>query len=173
MSTTSRSGRRDRRGSVTRDDASHARASRRGVIGAGLVAVLAATASARAAEPDDKPFAQHHLALQLSDRAADKQAFVLSVAYNMLTQYGPDKIAIEVVALGPGIDLLRQESPHRAEVDSLVSQGVRFSVCMFTIETIERNTKKPVALNPRAQHVAAGVARLLTLAENGYTVVRP
>lgn len=148
-------------------------ASRRGVIGAGLVAALGAAASARAAGLDDKPFAQHHLALQLSDRAADKQAFVLSVAYNMLTQYGPDKIAVEVVALGPGIDLLRQESPHRTEVDSLVSQGVRFSVCMFTVETIERETGKPVALNLRAQRVSAGVARLLALAENGYTVVRP
>ena len=52
--------------------------------------------------------------------------------------YGPDKIAIEVVAFGPGIDLLRADSPNRAAVDSLISQGVRFDVCMNTVDTIER-----------------------------------
>jgi uncharacterized protein len=150
-----------------------ARASRRGLIGAGLVAVLGAAGAAQAAESNDKPFAQHHLALQLSDRAADKQAFVLSVANKMLTQYGPDRIAIVVVALGPGIDLLRASSPNRAMVDSLVSQGVRFDVCMFTVETVERETKTPVVLDPHARRVEAGVGDLLALAERGYTVVRP
>jgi intracellular sulfur oxidation DsrE/DsrF family protein len=147
--------------------------SRRGVMSAGLAAALGAATAAHAAEWDGKPFAKHHLALQLSDRIADKQAFVLSVANNMLTHYGPDNIAIEVVALGPGIDLLRAGSPHRIAVDSLISQGVRFSVCMFTVKTIERETHAPVALNPHAHPVAAGVARLLTLAEHGYTIVRP
>lgn len=121
----------------------------------------------------DKPFANHHLVLQLSDRDAAKQAMVLSVAYNLLKEYGPDAIAIEVVAFGPGIDLLRKDVPNGVRVDSLVAQGVRFSVCMNTIETIERETGKPVALNPLAHKVQAGVARILTLTEHGYTLVRP
>ena len=32
---------------------------------------------------------------------------MISVANNLLKFYDPDKIAIEVVAFGPGIDLLR------------------------------------------------------------------
>ena len=62
----------------------------------------------------ESPFVAHRLALQLSDRAPDKQALVLSVANEMLKQYGMDKIAIDVVAFGPGIDLLRADSPNRA-----------------------------------------------------------
>ena len=164
-----------RRNGGTRDERATAGAcaSRRGLIGASLVAALGAAGAARAAESDDKPFAQHRLALQLSDRAADKQEFVLSVANKMLTEFGPDRIAIVVVALGPGIDLLRTSSPNRAMVDSLVSQGVRFDVCMFTVETVERETKEPVALNPHARRVVAGVGDLLALAEGGYTIVRP
>jgi intracellular sulfur oxidation DsrE/DsrF family protein len=121
----------------------------------------------------DRPFVEHRLALQLSDRAEDKQALILSVSYNMLKAYGPDVIAIEVVAFGPGIDLLRAGSSHRVKVDSLVAQGVRFSVCMNTVETIERETGAPVALNPKARKVQAGVARILALCEAGYTLVRP
>ena len=59
----------------------------------------------RAAPIIDKPFAEHHLALQLSDNDPKKEALTLSVAYNLLKYYGPDRIAIEVVTFGPGIDL--------------------------------------------------------------------
>jgi intracellular sulfur oxidation DsrE/DsrF family protein len=119
------------------------------------------------------PFAEHHLVLQLSDRDPEKQALVISVAYNLLKYYGPDKIAIEVVTYGPGIDLLRAENPNRALVDSLVTQGVVFDVCMNTVETIERKTGKHVDLNPKTVPVEAGVAQILLLTEKGYTLVRP
>lgn len=149
--------------------------SRRLLLGLLSGSTALALRQARAAAPvaQDKPFAEHRLALQLSDREPAKRALVLSVANNVLTAYGPDRVALEIVAFGPGIDLLRAESPDRQAVDSLVSQGVRFDVCMNTVETVERETGKPVALNPHARPVTAGVAQLLELAEQGYTVVRP
>ncbi|HEY5378062.1 MAG TPA: hypothetical protein VIJ78_00820 [Pseudolabrys sp.] len=145
-----------------------------GAIGAVLVALSSVPAAAQDKAPIiDKPFAEHHLALQLSDSDPKKQALTLSVAYNLLKYYGPDRIAIEVVTFGPGIDLVRAGSPRRAEVDSLISQGVQFDVCMNTVETIERETGKPVDLNPRAVKVVAGVAQILALTEKGFTLVRP
>jgi intracellular sulfur oxidation DsrE/DsrF family protein len=142
---------------------------------AGVVALcVCLPAYAQTSAPTaDKPFADHHLVLQLSDRGPDKQGLVLSVANNLITHYGPDKIAIEVVAFGPGIDLLRAESANKAKVDSLISQGVVFDVCMNTVHTLERETGKPVALNPKAVQIDVGVARILALTENGYTLVRP
>ena len=121
----------------------------------------------------DKPFADHHLVLQLSDDDGKKQSLVISVAYNLLKFYGPDRIAIEVVTFGPGIALLRSDSPNRTLVDSLVAQGVKFDVCMNTVETIERETGHRVPLNPNAKPVEAGVAQILALTEKGYTLVRP
>jgi uncharacterized protein len=146
--------------------------------GLAVALALAATLSARAQTPPpmagaDKPFAEHHLVLQLSDRDPAKEALVISVAYNLLKAYGPDKIAIEVVAFGPGIDLLRAGNSNRARVDSLISQGVQFDVCMNTIDTIERETGKKVELNPKAVPVQVGVGRILALTEKGYTLVRP
>jgi len=152
-------------------------------IAAGLAAVCVPTAfsvmpsrPAAAAENNalaDKPFADHHLVLQLSDDDAKKQGLVISVAYNLLKFYGPDRIAIEVVTFGPGIALLRADSPNRKLVDSLVAQGVKFDVCMNTVETIERETGHRVPLNPNAKPVEAGVAQILALTEKGYTLVRP
>lgn len=141
-----------------------------------LLSLLPVAAAARAAAPApaaDRPFVEHRLALQLSDRDPAKRALVLSVANNTLAAYGPDRVALDIVAFGPGIDLLRADSPDRAAVDSLVSQGVRFAVCMNTVATIERETGRKVALNPHARQVVAGVPELLGLAERGYTIVRP
>ena len=159
-----------------REPLSLVRASRRRVLTAGGLAAGSAMLAAplRAADADDdKPFAEHRLALQLSDRAEDKQALILSVSYNILKAYGPDLVAIEVVAFGPGIDLLRAQSPHRVKVDSLIAQGVRFDVCMNTVDTIERETGSKVELNPQAHRVQTGVARILELCENRYVLVRP
>lgn len=143
------------------------------VLAAAAIGLSPAAAQTPAKPPSpDKPFADHHLVLQLSDRAPDKQALVISVAYNLLRAYGPDKIAIEVVAFGPGIDLLRAESPNRTRVDSLISQGVQFDICMNTVDTLEREGKH-VNINPKAVKVQVGVARILTLTEKGYTLVRP
>ena len=145
--------------------------------GLGLVVIALALSSPAVAQNPapiiDQPFAEHHLALQLSDNDPKKEALTISVAYNLLKYYGPDRIAIEVVTFGPGIDLLRAGNAHRAEVDSLVSQGVQFDVCMNTVETIERETGKPVDLNPHAVKIDAGVAQILALTEKGFTLVRP
>jgi uncharacterized protein len=145
-----------------------------------VMMVLAILVSPAAAQPasavqpplPDKPFAEHHLVIQLSDRAQEKQALTLSVAYNMLKFYGPDRIAIVVVTFGPGIDLLRAGNPNRRLVDSLVAQGVQFDVCMNTVDTLEREGQH-VELNPKATKVQVGVARILTLVEKGYILVRP
>jgi uncharacterized protein len=121
----------------------------------------------------DKPFAEHKLVLQLSDNDPKKQGLVISVANNLLKAYDPDKIAIEVVAFGPGIDLLRPENPDRKRVESLVAQGVRFDICLNTVDTLERETGKRPEFIAAATPVQVGVAQILFLTENGYTLVKP
>lgn len=134
----------------------------------------AAQSKSSARKPDpDKPFAEHFIALQLSDSDSKKERLVLSVASNLLKAYGPDKIAVEVVAFGAGIDLLRDANEFRPLVDSLATQGVRFDVCGNTLDTIARETGTRLKINPHAVEVQVGVGHLLTLSESGYTVVRP
>lgn len=132
-----------------------------------------AGAQTKAKPPEDKPFAEHFIALQLSDADPKKQRLVLSVASNLQKAYGQDKIAIEVVTFGPGIDLLRDASENRQLVDSLVTQGIRFDVCGNTLDTIEHETGQRPKINPQAIEVQVGVGQLLALSEGGYTVIRP
>jgi intracellular sulfur oxidation DsrE/DsrF family protein len=138
--------------------------------------VLTATASIARAEPaplPDKPFAEHRIVLQLSDSDPKKQSLVISVAYNLLKLYDPDKVAIEVVAFGPGIELLFPDNANRKLIESLVAQGVKFDICLNTVDTIERETGKRPQYIPAATPVQVGVGQILSLTENGYTLVKP
>ena len=155
----------------------HRRSLLRAAAHAPMIAIaLAIAAPAVGAEPaplPDKPFAEHRIVLQLSDNDPRKQSLVISVAYNLLKLYDPDKVAIEVVAFGPGIDLLFPDNANRQRIESLVAQGVKFDICLNTVDTIERDTGKRPQYIPAATPVQVGVGQILSLTENGYTLVRP
>jgi uncharacterized protein len=145
----------------------------RASVAAALMFAAAAGARAQQATLQDKPFAEHKIVLQLSDNDARKQGLVISVASNLMKFYDPDKVAVEIVAFGPGIDLLKPDNPNRKLVESLVAQGARVDVCLNTVDTIERDTGRRPEFIAAATPVQVGVARILLLTENGYTLVRP
>ena len=138
-----------------------------------LIAATVPVARAQQAPLQDKPFAEHKIVLQLSDNDPRKQGLVLSVTSNLMKHYDPDKVAVEIVAFGPGIELLRPENLNRKMVESLVAQGARFDICLNTVDTIERESGKRPEFISAATPVQVGVAQILFLTENGYTLVRP
>ena len=143
-------------------------------LAAALLIVASATlARAQQAPLQDKPFAEHRIVLQLSDNDPRKQGMVISVANNLMKFYDPDKVAVEIVAFGPGIDLLKPDNPNRKLVESLVAQGARVDICLNTVDTLERETGKRPEFIQAATPVQVGVAQILLLTENGYTLVRP
>jgi hypothetical protein len=50
---------------------------------------------------------------------------------------------------------------------------VRFDICLNTVDTIERETGKRPDFIAEAIPVQVGVGQILSLTENGYTLVRP
>jgi uncharacterized protein len=138
-----------------------------------MITAAAMPARAQQAPLQDKPFAEHKVVLQLSDDDPKKQRLVLSVASNLMKFYDPDKVAVEIVAFGPGIDLLKPESPNRKLVESLVAQGARVDICLNTVDTLERDTGKQPEFIAAATPVQVGVAQIMLLTENGYTLARP
>lgn len=124
------------------------------------------------ASSDEKPFAEAHVILQLSDQ--EREAVVLDTANNLIKHYGgPDFIDIEIIAFGPGVRLLFAESEHQVRIDSLIENGVRFYICENTLDTIERKTGVRPKVIPRAIPVQTGVAHILEKVAEGYTLVRP
>jgi intracellular sulfur oxidation DsrE/DsrF family protein len=120
----------------------------------------------------EKPFAEVHVVLQLSDQ--ERESVVLDVANNLIKHYGgPDFIDIEIVTFGAGVRLLYAESQHESRIASLVENGVRFYICENTLDTMERNYGSRPKISPHALSVQAGVVRIIEKVGEGYTLVRP
>ncbi len=143
----------------------------RNSIGVVLACVMALPLLAAAAE--DKPFAEHKVVLQISDSEPAKQTLVLNVTNNILKAYGVDKVDVEIVAFGPGLNLLLANNPNAERINGLAGNGVRFSACQNTLTAMTRELGKEPALNPHATKVSAGVVRIIDLTEHGYTLIRP
>ncbi len=138
------------------------------VIAACLLLGFALPASA-----SDNPFAEEHVVLQISDNQPFKQTLILNVANNLLNHYGPDRVAVEVVAFGPGLRLLFENNANQDRIQALVDQGVRFSACANTVAGMGRIIGHPPTLNPNAQIVDAGVVRIMELQQQGYSLIKP
>lgn len=151
---------------------------RRAVIG--LAALFTAGGPVMAADSDlieavgGDTLAHEHLVLQITEADLQRQNLVLNVASNVMkARGGPDQIDVEVVAFGPGISMLFANNHHAERIGSLAAQGVRFSACENSIAGATRKLGKEPEMNPSAQPVEAGIARILDLVNAGYVLVRP
>ena len=123
---------------------------------------------------DDKPFAEKKIVLQISDDDPSKQTLVLNVANNLLKEYGPDKVAIEIVAFGPGVRLMFADNDNKGRIKSLDTTGVKFTACSNTISNMSKALGKQPKINPIATTDSPGVVRIAKLVtEEGYILVKP
>lgn len=119
-------------------------------------------------------FADVKYVLQISDNDPSKQTLVLNVASNLLKHYGPDQVAVEIVAFGPGLRLLFASNSNAARIGSLTSSGVAFSACGNTLTkmTSLRDGAAP-EINSNAKVVPAGAVQIGDLVRQGYTLIKP
>ena len=126
------------------------------------------------AATEDKPFAEHKVVLQISDADPTKQTLVLNVANNLMKAYGgPDKVDVEIVAFGPGLRLMFDDNGNKGRISGLTDNGVRFAACGNTINKMSKVLGKKPKINGQASVVPGGVARILELVDQGYTLVKP
>ncbi len=126
-----------------------------------------------AAAPEDKPFAEQRIVLQISDPNPFKQTLVLNVASNLIKHYGPDKVDVEIVAFGPGLRLLFKDNSNKGRISGLDSSGVRFAACQNTINAMSKKLGHKPELHSSATPVTAGVVRIIDLIDKGYKLVKP
>jgi intracellular sulfur oxidation DsrE/DsrF family protein len=125
------------------------------------------------AQAGEKPFADRHVVLQISEQEPSRQALVLNVANNLIKHYGPDQVEVELVTFGPGIKLLLADNENRDRVAGLAASGVRFSACENSLRNLTKSLGAEPPLHQAAGRVPAGVVRIVDLVADGYTLIRP
>lgn len=108
--------------------------------------------------------------LQVSDPDPAKWNLALNNARNAQVDLGADKVDIEIVAYGPGINMLKFDAVTASRVSEAVKSGVKIVACENTM-TAQKIQKDD--MNPSVSYVRAGVVHIMQRQHEGWAYVRP
>lgn len=117
--------------------------------------------------PADRP---HKVVFQVSDADPAKWNLALNNARNVQQDLGSDKVAIEIVAYGPGIGILKLDSVAGARVSEAMASGMSVVACENTMRN-QKITRDDML--PKIGYVGAGVVQLMARQKEGYAYIRP
>ena len=135
-----------------------------------MAALLVALACFSAAAFADTAASKNRVVMQVSDGDPAKWNLALNNARNLQTDLGRDHVEIEIVAYGPGIGMLRRESPVSSRIDEALTAGVHVVACENTM-TGQKLTKPDML--PGIGYVRAGVVEIMQKQQQGYAYLRP
>ncbi|MDH3355164.1 MAG: DsrE family protein [Chromatiales bacterium] len=115
----------------------------------------------------------HKLVIQVSSADQKAMNIALNNAVNVQKEYGIDNVDVEIVAYGPGLQMLTAGHKLNKRVSSLAQQNVTFSACNNTMQKMAKKSGKKPKLTEGVQVVSAGVSRIMALQEAGYSYIRP
>jgi intracellular sulfur oxidation DsrE/DsrF family protein len=108
--------------------------------------------------------------IQMSDNDPAKWNLALNNAKNVQQELGKDKVDIEIVAYGPGINMLKFDSEVANRVTDAAKDGVAIRACGNTMKAMKLSEKD---LNSVAKVVPAGVIEIMTKQHAGWAYIKP
>jgi hypothetical protein len=134
-----------------------------------LVAGLAGFATAPAALAAGKT-SMTHAVLQVSDNDPQKWNLALNNAQNMQQALGKDKVTIEIVAYGPGLNMLKADSKVAARLNAALDSNVELAACATTMKKMKVTKADLVG---GATVVPGGVIEIMKRQSEGWSYIRP
>ncbi|QQO31944.1 DsrE family protein [Bradyrhizobium diazoefficiens] len=133
---------------------------------------------ARMEDPTATKKKEHRLILQVNTNDPAAMNLALNNATNVAQYYkdAGEKVKIEVVTFGPGLNMLRDDtSPVKSRLEemALSTPEVSFKACGNTQEKMQKAESKDIPIVRQAEVVKSGVVRVMELQEKGWTYVKP
>ena len=137
-----------------------------------LLGLLMAMAAGCASGPQSDGV--HRMVIQVSTDDPRTQTIALNNAVNLQKELGAGNVEVEIVAYGPGLTLLMRQSRQARRVASMAMYDeFTFSACNNTMKKFQRKKGKMPKLIEGVKVVPAGVLRIMSLQEQGYSYLRP
>ena len=128
--------------------------------------VLLALAFALLAAAQEK----HRVVLQVSDNDPAKWNLALNNARNVQQDLGKQNVEVEIVAYGPGLGMLKAESPVAGRLAAALDANVTLLACENTMQ----NTKvSRDDIYGGVRFVQAGVTHIMKRQKEGWAYIRP
>src|SRR6476620_4614546 len=135
------------------------------------VAMLAAAATlAPMTSAAQGAAAPNRIVIQVSDNDPGKWNLALNNARNLQTDLGAANVAIEIVAYGPGIGMLKADSVVGNRIGEALGNGVKVAACENTMRG--QKLQKADMLDG-ISYVGAGVVEIMQRQQQGWAYLRP
>ena len=131
---------------------------------AALACVPVAAVQAQTPAPANK------VVIQVSDGDPAKWNLALNNAKNVQTDLGASNVAIEIVAYGPGIGMLKADSVVGNRIAEARGSGVNVLACENTMRNSKLAKDDMLA---GIGYVASGVVEIMQRQQQGWAYVRP
>ena len=113
---------------------------------------------------------KHKVVFQVSDNDPAKWRLALNNAQNVQADLGKGNVEIEIVAYGPGLEMLKMESKVSDRLAQALDNHVGLIACVNTME----NTKTPKSdMYGGIGYVQAGVTHIMKRQKEGWAYIRP
>jgi hypothetical protein len=124
---------------------------------------------------------EHRIVFQVDQNDPAVMNLVLNNVQNTLDYYNGkgEPAKVEVVAYGPGLNMLREDkSPVKERLSRMAKDGsfparLQFSACHNTMMGMEKKEGHAIPIVSEAKVVPSGVVRINELEEDGWSYVRP
>ena len=133
---------------------------------AGTTVLVAASAQGTVATGQK----HHKIVIQVSDNDPAKWNLALNNAKNLQEDVGAANVDVEIVAFGPGINMLKLDAPVSNRIDDAVKAGIKVSACQNTMRG-QKLTKED--MNPAVGYVPSGAAEIMIRQDEGWAYLRP
>ena len=134
------------------------------------ISFIALTAAFPALAQQKKPAAKQRVVIQVSDNDPAKWTLALNNARNIQADLGKDNVLVEIVAYGPGLEMMKAESKVADRLAAALDSNVGLLACENTMH----NTKVNQAdIAGGVKFVPAGVTHIMKRQAEGWAYIRP
>ena len=113
---------------------------------------------------------RNRVLIQVSDADPGKWNLALNNARNLQTDLGSANVDIEIVAYGPGIGMLKLDSPVANRIGEAKDAGVKVLACENTMRAQKLARADMLGT---IGYVAAGVVEIMQKQQEGWAYLRP
>lgn len=110
------------------------------------------------------------LVIQVSDNDVAKWNLALNNARNIQNDLGKDKADLQIVAYGPGINMLKAEAEVANRIQEAIDSGVQVVACENTMRNQKLNKGD---MHAKVGYVRSGVVEIMQKQKDGYAYLRP
>jgi intracellular sulfur oxidation DsrE/DsrF family protein len=117
-----------------------------------------------------QPAARNRVVIQVSDNDPARWNLALNNAKNLQADLGAANVEIEIVAYGPGLNMVKSGSAVANRIDESVMAGLNIVACENTMAN-QKVSKREIL--PGVNYVGAGVVEIMRRQQEGWSYLRP